>query len=81
MKLAGVRVKRKRKYRITTRSNHRYPVPPNLIQGCFQAAKPNLVWVSDITYIKTVEGWLYLAVIMDLSHARWWAGPWPEIWQ
>jgi len=66
MKLAGIRVRRKRKYRITTRSNHRYPVSPNLIQGCFQAAKPNAVWVSDITYIKTMEGWLYLAVVMDL---------------
>lgn len=66
MKLAGVRVKRKRKYRTTTKSNHRYPVSPNLIQGCFQAARPNLVWVSDITYIKTLEGWLYLAVVMDL---------------
>ena len=66
MKLAGIRVKRKRQYRTTTRSNHRYPVSPNLIQGCFQVAKPNLVWVSDITYIKTMEGWLYLAVIVDL---------------
>jgi transposase InsO family protein len=66
MKLGGVRVKRKRKYRITTRSNHRYPVSPNLIKGCFQAARPNLVWVSDITYIRTLEGWLYLAVVMDL---------------
>jgi putative transposase len=66
MKLAGVSIKRKRKYRTTTRSNHRYPVSPNLIQGCFRTEKPNLVWVSDITYIKTLEGWLYLAVVMDL---------------
>ena len=66
MRLASVRVRRKRKYRITTRSNHRYPVSPNLIQGCFRAEKPNLVWVSDITYIRTAEGWLYLAVVMDL---------------
>ncbi|MEJ2048084.1 MAG: IS3 family transposase [Dehalococcoidia bacterium] len=66
MKLAGVSVKRKRKYRTTTRSNHRYPVSPNLIKGCFHTEKPNLVWVSDITYIKTLEGWLYLAVVMDL---------------
>lgn len=66
MKLAGVRVKMKRKYRITTRSSHRYPVSPNLIRGCFQAARPNLVWVSDITYIRTLEGWLYLALVMDL---------------
>ncbi|MDD5039488.1 MAG: IS3 family transposase [Dehalococcoidales bacterium] len=66
MRFAGIHVKRKRKYRTTTKSNHRYPVSPNLIQGCFRVAKPNLVWVSDITYIKTMEGWLYLAVIMDL---------------
>jgi len=65
MKLAGVRVKRKRKYKTTTRSNHRYPVSPNLIQGCFRTGKPKLVWVSDLTYIKTMDGWLYLAVIMD----------------
>jgi putative transposase len=66
MRLAGISVKRRRKYRTTTRSNHRYPVSPNLIQGCFQTARSNLVWVSDITYIKTMEGWLYLAVVMDL---------------
>jgi transposase InsO family protein len=41
-------------------------VSPNLIQRCFQTEKPNLVWVSDITYIKTMGGWLYLAVVMDL---------------
>ena len=66
MRLAGVNVRRKRKYRITIRSNHRYPVSPNLIQGCFRTGKPNLVWVSDITYIRTAEGWLYLTVVMDL---------------
>ena len=66
MRLAGISAKKVRRYKITTRSNHRYPASPNLIQGCFQAAKPNLVWVSDITYIRTMEGWLYLAVVMDL---------------
>ena len=66
MRLGGVSVRKKRKYKITTRSNHRYPASPNLIQGCFQTEKPNLVWVSDITYIKTAQGWLYLAVVMDL---------------
>jgi len=66
MRLAGIAVKKKRRYKITTQSNHRYPASPNLIQRCFQTERPNTVWVSDITYIKTMEGWLYLAVVMDL---------------
>ena len=66
MRLAGISVRRRRRYKTTTNSKHRYPVSPNLIAGCFQVAKPNLVWVSDITYIKTLEGWLYLATVMDL---------------
>ena len=55
---------------MTTRSNHNYPVSPNLIQGNFETSRPNLVWVSDITYIRTREGWLYLAVVMDLYSRR-----------
>ena len=70
MQLAGVSAKSRRRYKITTRSNHRYLASPNLIQGCFQTERPNVVWVSDITYIKTGEGWLYLAVIMDLYSRR-----------
>jgi putative transposase len=66
MQLAGISVKRRRKYRITTRSKHHYPVSPNFIEGNFQTDIPNKVWVSDITYVKTMEGWLYLAVVMDL---------------
>ena len=66
IRLAGIAVKKKRRYKITTQSNHRYPASPNLIQRCFQTERPNTVWVSDITYIKTMEGWLYLAVVMDL---------------
>ena len=66
MRLAGVSARKRRRYKITTQSHHRYPVAPNLIQRCFQTEKPNMVWVSDITYIKTAEGWLFLAVVMDL---------------
>ncbi len=66
MKLAGIIVKKRRKYKVTTRSAHRYPVSPNLVSQNFLAGKPNTVWASDITYIKTMEGWLYLAVVMDL---------------
>lgn len=66
MRLAGVSARRKRKYKITTRSSHQYPISPNLVARNFQADKPNIIWASDITYIKTMEGWLYLAVVMDL---------------
>jgi len=66
MRLAGLSVRRKRRYKITTRSNHRYPVSPNLVERNFRADKPTIVWVSDITYIKTLEGWLYLAIVLDL---------------
>ena len=64
--MAGITVRKKKRFKMTTRSNHRYPVLPNLIHGNFQTERPNLVWVSDITYIRTLEGWLYLAIVMDL---------------
>ena len=57
---------RKRKYKATTNSNHNLPIAPNLLNRDFSASKPNEKWVSDITYIATGEGWLYLAVIKDL---------------
>ncbi len=66
MRLAGICVRQRRRYRVTTRSNHQYPVSPNLLERCFETTGPNLVWVSDITYIRTIEGWLYLATVMAL---------------
>jgi putative transposase len=66
MRLGGIRAKQKRRYRNTTRSKHSYSVSPNLVQGCFVTETPNVVWVSDLTYVRTMEGWLYLAVVMDL---------------
>jgi len=57
----------KRRFRVqTTDSEHGYPVAANLLEQSFTAAKPNQVWTADITYIPTTEGWLYLAVEMDL---------------
>ena len=62
--------KRKCRYRRTTSSNHTYPIADNLLQREFQAQTPNQKWASDITYIPTAEGWLYLAVIIDLFSRR-----------
>ena len=56
----------KKKFKATTNSKHNLPVAPNLLNQDFMADKPNTVWVSDITYVWTLEGWLYLAVILDL---------------
>ncbi len=62
----GLRAKGARKYKATTNSNHSLPVAPNLLQQDFSAERPNQKWVCDITYIGTDEGWLYLAVVLDL---------------
>ena len=62
----GLRAKAARKFKATTNSNHTLPVADNLLQQDFTAQRPNQVWVCDITYIGTDEGWLYLAVVLDL---------------
>jgi len=66
MKVHGIIAKAKKKFKATTNSKHNLPVADNLLNQDFVAEKPNTVWVSDITYIWTLEGWLYLAVILDL---------------
>ena len=66
MKLAGVSVKQAKKFKATTDSKHDLPVAPNMLNREFDVSEPDRVWVSDITYIWTIEGWLYLAVILDL---------------
>jgi len=66
MKKAGVFVTRRKKFRITTDSKHNFPVAPNLLNRNFQVDRPDAVWCSDITYLWTMEGWLYLAVTIDL---------------
>ena len=62
----GLRAKAARKFKATTNSNHTLPVAENLLQQDFTAQRPNQVWVGDITYIATGEGWLHLAVVLDL---------------
>lgn len=66
----GWRAKAARKYKATTNSKHALPVAPNLLEQNFMADKPDQKWVSDITYIWTDEGWLYLAVVLDLYSRR-----------
>lgn len=62
----GIRCKQKRKFKATTNSDHSLPVAPNLLEQTFTAERPNQVWLTDITYIGTEEGWLYLAGIKDM---------------
>jgi transposase InsO family protein len=67
MRVAGLRSKTKRRFRVkTTDSNHSFPIAPDRVDRDFHANTANQVWVSDMTYIPTDEGWLYLAVTMDL---------------
>jgi len=65
-KQMGIRCKQTRKFKATTNSNHGLPVAENLLNQDFRTDRPNQVWVTDITYIPTHEGWLYLAGIKDL---------------
>jgi putative transposase len=69
MRLCGIKARRRKKYQVTTDSRHNFPVAENLLAREFFSAGPNQVWASDITYIWTLEGWLYLAAVIDL-HSR-----------
>jgi putative transposase len=66
----GIQVVRTRKYKATTDSNHRFNIAPNLLDRNFHADHPNQKWAGDISYIWTREGWLYLAVMIDLHSRR-----------
>ena len=71
MRAARIRARRKTKRKVvTTDSQHRFPVAPNHLNRDFTASRPNEKWLTDITYIATAEGWLYLAVVMDLFSRR-----------
>ena len=66
MRENGIRSKMRRKFKATTDSNHELPVAPNRVKRDFTAKAPNRLWVTDITYLWTNEGWLYLAAIIDV---------------
>jgi transposase InsO family protein len=66
MRHRGLAARRRRRFRVTTDSTHPFPVAANVLARRFAASAPDVVWVTDITYIPTGEGWLYLAVLLDL---------------
>lgn len=70
MRETGLRASWKRKFVSTTDSKHTLPVAENVLDRQFDVAEPNRAWVSDITYIRTAQGWLYLAVVLDLYSRR-----------
>jgi putative transposase len=70
MREQGLSARHKHRYRRTTDSRHNFPVSANLLARRFAMMRPNAAWVTDITYIYTSEGWLYLAVILDLFSRR-----------
>ena len=79
MRQHGIVSKHKRKFKVTTNSVHSFPIAENLLQRRFDVFRPGQCWVSDITYIPTLEGWLYLAVTLDLFHRKvigWSMGRW-----
>ena len=70
MRKNGLVSMRREKFKMTTNSKHAHPIAPNTLNREFNAAKPNVKWVSDFTYVWTREGWLYLAVVLDLFSRR-----------
>ncbi len=66
MQFLGLKAKGKKKFKVTTDSKHNLPVACNLLNRDFSAATPNQKWVGDISYVWTDEGWMYLAVVIDL---------------
>jgi transposase InsO family protein len=66
MSLHGIKARGKRKFKATTDSNHKLPVAENLLNREFNPPAPDAVWASDVTYVATDEGWLYVAAVIDL---------------
>jgi transposase InsO family protein len=66
MRQLGLQAKLRRRFKVTTESRHSFPVASNILDRRFDATRPNAAWTADISYVWTLEGWLYLAVVMDL---------------
>ncbi len=70
MQANGLAARKPKKFTVTTDSKHKYPVAPNLLDRQFDVSKKSQVWVSDITYIRTYQGWMYLTVVIDLCDRK-----------
>jgi putative transposase len=70
MRQNGLKVKTTRRFKVTTNSDHKRPVAPNLVKRKFSAEASDRLWTGDITYVWTAEGWLYLAVVLDVFSRR-----------
>lgn len=70
MRLRGLQAKQSKRFKVTTKRNRAHPVAPNLLKRDFEADRPDQKWLADITYIATLEGWLYLAAVLDLYARR-----------
>jgi len=70
MQQHGIRARGRRRFRVTTDSRHGLPIAPNLLNRNFTVAAPNRLWTGDMTYIQTEEGWMFLAVVLDLFSRR-----------
>ena len=70
MRQEGIVARKTRRFRRTTDSNHPHPIAPNVLALNFDVELPNTAWVTDVTYVWTQEGWLYLAAILDLFSRR-----------
>lgn len=70
MSMNGIQAKTKKKFKVTTSSDHGYPIAPNLLKQDFWTDTTNQIWVGDITYIRIWQGWLYLTIILDLFNRK-----------
>ncbi|MCP4672909.1 MAG: IS3 family transposase [Desulfobacula sp.] len=70
MQSNGIKPKRRTKHKKTTRSNHNRGYSPNIVKQVFTAQRPNQLWTSDVCYIKTLQGWIYLCVVLDVFSRR-----------
>jgi len=94
MRKEGIVGRKKKRFKKTTDSNHSDPIAPNVLERNFHVDLPDTAWVTDVTYVSTHQGWLYLAVISTCSRGAWWVGPpvrtttgslpwtrWPRPWR